>query len=565
MSSVSGVSSTNTLTQILTVGGATTTSTQTTTATSFSDLGVPYVHSTAGLPSPSAPGDTEALLALIMSKVQEAVGQTRNNETLTEAQRTLGLLTAIQAGIADYVAASAAITNAKATIASLKLEKQQNNVQIAGDYQRLTGDANATGVGNVPPDPSGAHGVYGIYLDKLSTYSTASKNLDDANTALATAQSQQSADVKDASDYKTTTLNPTLSNLYNALVKIGAGTATASDRTTVTNALGTSNSGLLATTLATYQGKQPPANATYWQSTMVPLLNSLASVRDANPITDMTTAVNLLSTTGNGSASSQLATYKGKIDTLNSKASDPTNGYQATITARQSDVAARTADLRTALRDLSPYLDFKSANGTVVTFSDPSTSGKTYTVDFAGTPMPTMNQTGLVSALLDPINTLTARNAKIGDENTPGTLIYDATTAMNGGLTTLTGTNSLGIQQALVALSTVVGTAPSIDTGDDKDTRFFNESGDNLDRAERDRLAENDKDAVGTVTENDKEAAALRRIRELQQTVAVGTATLIAKSVVDVLVALQRLAGDGGGLDTTERLAGRGPRVRVAI
>jgi hypothetical protein len=557
MSSITGVSSPNTLTQIVTVGGVTTTTTQTTTvAPTITDLGVPYAQSTAGLPSPSAPGDSEALIALILSKIQEAVGQSRNNQTLTEAQRTLGLLSNIQAGIAKYVIASQLMDNAKLAIKDLTAEKQTNAGQITSLYQQLTGDPNATSVSNVPPDASGSHGVYGTYLAKLSNYNSASQSLADAQTALGTAQNQQAADQKDASDYKTNTLNPTLSGLYNALVKIGNGTATATDQQTVTNALGTGNTGQIATTLAAYQSTATAGKAAYWTTNMVPLLNSLQNnVINANPVGNMSTAVNLLSTSGSGSASQQLSTYKGKIDTINSKISDPNNGYQATINAKQSDVNSKTSSMLAAARDLAPYLDYKSSNGSILTFTDPSSTNKTYTFDFTGLPLPTMNSTGQVTALLNPLNTLTARNIAIGDVSSPRSLLGMAAAAQKD--------NAAVLADALTALSAALGIAPRIDTGDDKDTRLENQSQDNRDREERDRLASNQRDVQNSIVETNSGAALAQRIQEMLENATVNTAASVAKGIVDVLFTLQQFSAESGRPDTTETLGGRGSRVRV--
>ena len=555
MSSITGVSSPNTLTQIVTVGGVTTTTTQTTTvAPTITDLGVPYVQSTAGLPSPSAPGDSEALIALILSKIQEAVGQSRNNQTLTDAQRTLGVLNGIQAAIADYAAASATIANARVTIQNLKNEKQSNATQISNLYQQLTGDPNATSISGVTADVSGAHGVYGVFLAKKDVYDSALTSFNTAQTNLETANGQQAVDERAASDYKSTALTVTLSGLYNALTKIGNGTATASDNQTISTALGSSNTGTLATALRTYQGLAAKDQAAYWSSTMVPLLGTLASVRDATVITDMNAAVNLLSTSGNGMASSQLGVYKGKIDTINSLKNDPVNGYQAKINAATSTRDSAKNSLINAERDLAPYLDYASTNGGNITFT--SSAGGSYVFDFTNiSPPPTQNNPGLVKALLDPIKTLTDRNRQIGDENTPGTDIYNKDQARLQGIQFLAN--------ALAALSAAVSTSSSIDTGDNKDTRLQTQSYDNIARDERDRLESNDTDVQDSIAENNKEAAILHRIRELLQQAPVNTASRLAGGIVDVLFTLQQFGGEGGQPDTTETLGGRGSRVRV--
>lgn len=204
---MSGISSVGSPFIPLTTGTSTPSVTNTSTQGSSSpsvsffqdSLGVPLAGNNLGLPMGGAPGDSEALLALIALKLRQTIGTTNNNAVQTRANEYTQQLEQAQSIIAEIVNASNDLTAQQMDYQTTQtaLTNAKSRLQVL--YTPLTGDGNQQNLQAVTQDPNGSQGTYGQYLaafnnfqSKSGAYSTINDQVSQDQTAYNTALAKAS-------------------------------------------------------------------------------------------------------------------------------------------------------------------------------------------------------------------------------------------------------------------------------------------------------------------------------------------------------------------------------------
>lgn len=451
-------------------------------------LGVPLAGGSLGLPTGGAPGDTEALLALVALKLRQTMGTMSNNAVETRMSQYMQQLQQAQSLIAAYVNASLTLTNSQQLYQTANTALTAVNNKLGTLYAPLTGSDTQQNIQAVTADPTGKQGTYGQYLSAFSEYTT-----------------------------KNTT--------YQGLVK-QVNDDIAANQTAINAASKTDPNGYY---LTVYMARQTQQQQLQQNQQTLAGKNPPQQLQPADQLTLQT-----LNGTGTGSVQYAAAQYQQLVDKVSSTGQTLSNDQTAKQTAFNNLVTSEEA--------LIPYLDYK--NGTFTDQYPQSGGPQTYTFEQQAINGSTPNATGIISSSLNLIRP--AEQQKNGLIQT----LKDLQAAITSATTTLANFGANGDSQdptkpnpmlVLLNLTQSLTSALAQHSSDQSSTGNSNQANDAMlqNRFERnennvDALNEN-QDVVSKITELRRRIAAMLDNRAGQ------TAIQLASSLTDTLLALASL------------------------